>query len=229
MNPEHVLAILTSLADPGRLAGMARYGIDTSKALGVSIPDLRRTAKELKRHAEDRHALALGLWDTGVHEARILAAMVEDPAACGEAQMDAWAGDFGSWDLCDQCCLNLFALHPAAWDKVAAWSDRQEEFVRRAAFALAACLAVKAKKAPDAAFARILPLCEQASADPRNYVKKAVSWALRQTGKRNRALNAMAIQTAERIATQDEPAARWIARDVLKELNDPAVLARIKG
>ena len=228
MNPDAVLLQLKALADPSRLSGMARFGIVTGRALGVSVPHLRRTAKELKQQRPDRHGLALGLWETGVHEARILASMVEDPALCEQAQMEAWVADFNSWDLCDQCCLNLFALTARARDKALAWSGRREEFVKRAGFALMACLAVKDKNGPDSAFAPFFPALERECTDPRNYVKKAVNWALRQMGKRSPGLNRAAREAAERMATKDSPAARWIARDALRELTDPAVCARIK-
>ena len=193
---------------------MARFGITADRALGVRVPDLRRLARRL---APD-HELALALWDTGVHEARILASMIDDPAAVTEPQMERWAADFDSWDLCDQCCGNLFDRTPFAAAKAAEWSGRDEEFVKRAGFALMAWMAVHRKDEPDEAFRAFVPFIEREAHDDRNFVKKAVSWALRQIGKRNARLRGAAIAAAERISRDESRAARWIARDVLREL-----------
>lgn len=223
MDADAILNELRSIAQPENLPGMARYGIDTADALGVSIPALRKIARRLGKD----HTLARALWSSGIHEARILAAMVDDPDRLTSAQMDRWVKKFDSWDICDQVCSNLFDRTPFAYDKARAWAGRPETFVRRAGFTLMACLAVHDKAAPDAKLAAFLPLIVKGAGDDRNFVKKAVSWALRQIGKRNRALNAKALACAERIAKIDSKPARWIARDALRELTSPKVRARI--
>lgn len=205
---------LRSLADPANVLGMARYGISTTNTLGVSIPRLRAMAKRVGRD----HALALELWASGIHEARILAALVDDPAEVVEAQLERWARDFDSWDVCDGVCSNLFDRTPFAHAKAVEWSARKEEFVKRAGFVLMAALAVHDKKSPDSRFGKYLPLIEREAGDERNFVKKAVNWALRQIGKRNASLRAAAIETARQIRAIDSPTARWIAADALKEL-----------
>lgn len=225
MNPQaaDVLARLRAEADPEAVGGMARVGIQGQQVLGIKIPVLRKLARELGRD----HDLALALWESGVHEARILAAFVDDPQQVSEGQMERWAADFDSWDVCDQVVSNLFDRTPYAYEKAAAWTDREAEFVRRAGFAMMAALAVHDKKAPDSAFEAFLPLIEARATDGRNFVKKAVNWALRQIGKRNRALNAKAIQSAERIAQLDSPAASWVASDALRELISEKVQNRL--
>lgn len=202
---------------------MARFGINPDKALGVRIPDLRRLAKELGKD----HSLALALWKTGVHEARILASMVDEPERVTERQMESWVRAFDSWDLCDQVCGNLFDRTALAGRKTEEWMGREEEFVKRAGFALAAWRAVHEGGAPDATFARLLPAIEREAYDGRNYVKKAASWALRQIGKRNRALNSKAVASARRLAEAESPAARWVGKDALRELTSEAVRARL--
>ena len=238
MSPrERLTAVMGELAaqasDESR-AGMARYGINVTNALGVSVYELRRMAKALGAD----HDLALALWDTGNHEARMLASMVDEPAAVTEAQMEEWAAAFDSWDVCDQVTSNLFDKTPFAYDKVREWSAAEDEWVKRAAFATAAALAVQDKKAPDERFLAILELVRREAGDGRNFVKKAVNWALRNIGKRNAALHAAAIQTAEAIlasadtlavADRRDPAARsarWVARDALRELRSDKVLRR---
>lgn len=225
MTPDDILQRLHGLADPAATAGMARYGINTGKALGISIYKLRPLAREIGRD----HALAEELWASGIHEARILAGMVDDPKAVTEAQLERWVADFDSWDLCDQCCSNLFDRTPLAYQKVFEWSERQEEFVKRAAFALMAALAVHDEKAEDDAFIQFLPIIQREATDERNYVKKAVNWTLRQIGKRNLHLNARAIETAEAIHEIDARAARWIASDALRELTGEKVQARLRA
>ncbi len=209
-----VMTRLRSLANADNVAGMARFGINPANTLGVSIPTLRKLAREAGRD----HALALRLWRSGVHEARILAGMVDDPARVTSAQMERWALDFDSWDVCDQVCSNLFDRTPFAWEKATAWARRDEEYVRRAGFTLMACLAVHDKSAPDARFEPFFALIVAGATDERNYVKKAVNWALRQTGKRNAALRTRAIAVAERVRRLDSRAARWVASDALREL-----------
>jgi 3-methyladenine DNA glycosylase AlkD len=180
-----------------------------------------------KKHGRD-HGLALGLWRSRIPEARILASMVDEPEMVTERQMDAWARAFNSWDLCDQVCMNLFDRTPHAWKKVREWAKRDEEFVRRAAFALVACLAWHDRVAPDREFLRLLPVIKRGATDERNYVKKAVSWALRHIGKRNAHLNRAAIETAKGIKLLDSRSARWIASDVIRELESKAVKDRLK-
>ena len=220
-----VLERLREKARADQLDGMARYGIVTENRLGVSVPDMRRLAKELGKD----HGLALQLWKTGVQEARILAALMDDAHAVTEEQMEEWVKDFNSWDVCDQVCMNLFDKTPHAWKKVRDWSTREEEFVRRAAFSLIACLAWHDKKADDKMFVDLLPVIQDAATDERNYVKKAVSWALRHIGKRNLSLNREALQTARLIQKIDSRAARWIASDAIRELEGEAVQRRLKG
>jgi 3-methyladenine DNA glycosylase AlkD len=219
-----VVRTLERMGDPARRDGMARYGIDTSHALGISVTELRRLARGLGHD----HDLAAALWASGVHEARILASLVDEPARVSLAQMDAWVGDLDSWDVCDAVCGNLFDRTPFALDKAVEWSAREPEFERRAGFALMAWAAVHRKDLPDAAFSSLLPLIRDRSTDDRNFVKKAVSWALRQIGKRSAGLNTKAIRTAEEIERIDARSSRWIARDALRELRSDAVQARLR-
>jgi 3-methyladenine DNA glycosylase AlkD len=202
---ESVLGSLKSLSDHESVKGMSRYGINTKMALGVSIPRLRALARDAGRD----HALAQRLWDSGYHEARILASMIDDPSAVTASQMDAWVRDFDSWDVCDQCCGNLFDKTGLAYRKAMEWSAREEEFVKRAGFVLMASLAVHDKGAGDEEFVKFLAVVERESSDDRNFVKKAVNWALRQIGKRDRRLNGLAIAAAKRISRGDSRAARW--------------------
>lgn len=203
---------------------MARFGIHPKNTYGVSIPILRKMAKELGRN----HSLASELWESGVHEARILASMIDMPDEVTPAQMDRWVKDFDSWDVCDQCCGNLFDKTKAAHKKAAEWSSRQEEFVKRAGFALMAALAVHDKKTPNAKFLRLLKAIKRESCDDRNFVKKAVNWGLRQIGKRNLQLNKAAIRTAREIQKIDSKCARWIASDALRELTSAQVQRRLR-
>jgi 3-methyladenine DNA glycosylase AlkD len=210
------------MSDPSQLPGMARFGIRTDRALGgVGMPRIRALGKRLRPD----HDLALALWRTRIHEARLLAVFVDDAAAVTVEQMDAWADDVDSWDLCDNCCMHLFDRTPFALDRVHAWSSAEPEFVKRCAFATIAGLAVHDKAAPDSRFVELLPLCEREAWDDRNYVRKGVNWALRQIGKRNHALNAEAVACAERILAQGTRSARWIANDALRELRSEATKA----
>jgi 3-methyladenine DNA glycosylase AlkD len=219
---DEVLARLRGLAVPSRLPGMARYGIGTGNAVGVTVTELRGVAKELGR----QHDLARELWDSGVHEARILASLVDDPALVDDAQFERWAAEFDSWDLCDQVCQNLFRYAPAAWTKAAEWTARPELFVRRAGFTLMAGLAVAEKRADDERFAALLgPLADGAD-DDRPLVRKGASWALRAIGKRSSGLNRRAIETAEQLRARGG-AARWVGTDALRELTGPAVRKRL--
>jgi 3-methyladenine DNA glycosylase AlkD len=228
------LAALRAEARPDELAGMARFGMNPAGRLGVSVPVLRRLGRRLGRD----HALALALWETGIPDAQILAAYLAEPTHFTAAQMDAWTRGMASWDVCDQACSNAFAKQPAlAWERVPVWAQDQAEFVRRAAFALLAALAVHDKAAPDERFLDALPLIEAAAGDERNFVCKAVNWALRQIGKRNRMLNLAAISCARRIResaemvkppTLSSRAARWVASSALRELQSEAVQARLR-
>jgi 3-methyladenine DNA glycosylase AlkD len=223
VDADAVLDRLRALARPGGREGMARFGINPDRALGVRIPDLRRLARELGRD----HRLALALWRTGVHEARILASMVDQPDRVTRRQAERWVRDFDSWDLCDQVCGNLLEAQPWATEMAHRWAGRDEEFVKRAAFAVMAWRAVHARDAPDREFLDFLPVVEREAHDPRTYVKKATNWALRQIGKRNRRLHRAAIRTAERIGKQGSRPARWVAADALRELRGPKVLERL--
>jgi len=222
---EYVLETLKSKARPEQLEGMAKYGMAIEQRLGISVPDLRKFAKELGQD----HDLALELWKTGLSEARIVAAMVDDPERLTEEQMEEWVKGINSWDVCDQVCMNLFEKTPLAWEKIHDWSQRQEEFVKRTAFSLIACLAWHDKKAEDKKFTELFPVIKQGATDDRNFVKKAVNWALRNIGKRNRNLNKAVIEVAKEIQCLDSKAARWIAADAIKELEGEAVQRRLKG
>ncbi len=205
------------------VAGMARFGINPDGTLGISVADLRKIARELGRD----HDLAEALWQSGIHEARILGVLVDDPKQVTEEQAERWVVDVDSWDVCDQLCMGLLRKTPFAHAKAKSWCRRKETFVRRAGFALIATLAVHDKKAPDKTFAAYLPLIRRAATDERNFVKKAVNWALRQIGKRNPPLNAAALALAEELVAMDDKTARWIGRDAGRELTSDAVKARL--
>jgi 3-methyladenine DNA glycosylase AlkD len=221
---KEVLNQLRALADPEAAAGMARFGIKTDTAFGISVPTLRDLAKRIGTN----HDLAIELWESGYHEARILAALIGDPNLVTEALMEQWVADFDSWDVCDGCCGTLFDKTRFAYAKAREWSGRREEFVKRAGFALMAYLAVHDKHADDRVFVRFLGLIKRQSNDDRNFVKKAVNWALRQIGKRSRELNCRAIEAAIEIGARDSRAAKWIAADALRELREPKVRARLR-
>ena len=219
-----VMRQLRTVADPRVRKAQARFGIDTSRSLGLNAPQIKKLAREIGRN----HALAGQLWRTGVHEARALAVFVAEPAKVTEAQMERWARDFHSWDIVDGTCRYLFLYTPFAWKKAVAWSRRKEEFVKRAAFSLMAYLAVHDKQAPDARFLPLLEIIRREATDERNFVKKAVNWALRQIGKRSRSLNRATIATAKQIQKIQSSSARWIAADALRELTSPAVERRLR-
>jgi len=224
MKSREVISELRSRAKAADLPGMARFGITTDRALGgSSIPYLRWLAKRLGRD----HALAAELWASGIHEARILAGLVDEPGRVTNEQMETWAAEFDSWDVVDGVCGNLFDKTPLASAKATEWSSRGEEFVKRAGFVLMAMLAVHDKEAPDSMFEAWLPVIEREAGDPRNFVRKAVNWALRQIGKRNQPLNAKAIAAAERIQANGVRSARWVATDALRELRSEPVQARL--
>jgi 3-methyladenine DNA glycosylase AlkD len=219
-----VLRELKEVADPMVRAKLAYFGVNVPKAYGISAPVLHTFARHIGRD----QALAEELWSTAIHEARILAALIGEPEKVTARQMERWVRDFDSWDLVDTACCYLYAHAKPAWKKVYEWSSRRAEFEKRAAFSLAAYLAYKDKDAEDAKFERFLSVIERESHDERNFVRKAVNWALRNIGKRNMQLNAAAIRSAERIRQQDSRAARWIAADALRELKSGAVQARLR-
>lgn len=211
---QQVIAELKQYANPQSVEGMARFGIRPDNVLGISIPTLRKMAKELGKN----HTLALELWNAGIHEAQILASMIDEPRLVSLEQMEAWVNAFDSWDVCDQVCGNLFDKTPYAYQKAVEWCHREQEFVRRAGFVMMAELVVHDKKAPDEAFTPFFPLIQQYAVDERNFVKKAVNWALRQIGKRNSTLHIQAVNWAEAIGKMDSKTARWVAKDALREL-----------
>ena len=223
MQYSDIIKKLKSLSDPEAVEGMARFGINPESTYGVSIPDLRKMAKEIGAD----HALAQQLWASGIHEARILASMIDEPEMVTDVQMESWVKDFDSWDVCDQCCMNLLEKTEFAYLKAVEWSSNDKEFIKRAGFVLMARLAVSDKKADDTQFERFLPIIKREASDKRNFVKKAVNWALRQIGKRNLNLNKMAIKTAEEIQQIDSGSARWIASDAIRELTGEAIQKRL--
>jgi 3-methyladenine DNA glycosylase AlkD len=221
---EQVLRELKEKAKPENLAGMSRYGMAVECRLGVSVAAMREIAKSLGKN----HALALELWNTGLAEGKILASMVDEPEMLSEAQMNAWVLGFDSWDVCDQVCMNLFEKSPLAWKKISEWSKREEEFVKRAAFALIACLAWHSRTAKDEDFIKLFPILKRGAVDERNFVKKAVNWALRNVGKRNLNLNNAAIGLAKEIRQMDSKAAKWIGSDAVRELESEAVQKKLQ-
>ncbi len=221
---EVVLAKLKNKAKPDQIEGMSRFGMTAAGRMGVSVPDMRKIAKELGKD----HNLAVDLWKTGIPEAQILASMIDDPGKLTEAQMENWVLDFNSWDVCDQVCMNLFEKTPLAWKKILEWSDRDEEFVKRAAYALLACLAWHDKETDDEKFIGLFRVIVRGALDDRNFVKKAVNWALRNIGKRNRNLNKAAVKTAREIQLIDSRTARWVASDAIRELESEAVQKRLR-
>jgi len=223
MNLEEIIKELESLSNPENVEGMARFGIKSKKAFGVRIPELRRIAKIVGKD----HILAGQLWDAGYSETRILACMIDDPGMVTAGQIEKWVVDFDSWDICDQCCMNLFDKTSFAYKKVFEWSERDEEFVKRAAFTLMAVLAVHDKKASDEKFEQFFPVILREADDNRNFVKKAVNWAVRQIGKRNLNLNKKSVKLAEEIYKTDSKSAKWIARDALRELEGEKVQERL--
>lgn len=224
MKHENILKKLKALSNPKAVEGMARFGISAVNTYGVSVPNLRKMAKEIGRD----HSLAQQLWDSGIHEARILASMIDELNQVTKKQMDAWIRDFDSWDVCDQCCMNLFDKTPMAWEKAIEWTNREKEFEKRAGFALMACLAWHDKESLDKKFLVFLPAIKREADDDRNYVKKAVNWALRNIGKRNLNLNKKAIETAKEIQKMDSRSAKWIASDAIRELMSEAVQERLQ-
>ena len=219
-----VLGELRSLGEARNVEGMARFGIVAKNVCGVSKPKLDLLARKI---GKDRR-LALELWDSGVHDARILAGMIDEASQVTSAQMDKWVRHFDNWDVGDGTCCHLFVFCEPAWKKAIEWSRRNEEFVKRAGFALMAYLAYRDKAAANQNFLKLLTIIERNADDDRNFVRKAVNWALRNIGKRNLRLNRAAMRTAERISRQNSRAARWIAADALRELSSQAVQARLR-
>lgn len=213
------------MSSPANIAGMARFGIKPKKAFGISTPTLKAIAKEIGKD----HQLAESLWSSGIREARIIAALIDDPKFVTGDQMERWVLDFDSWDVCDACCMYLFDKTVYAYSKAMDWAEREEEYVKRAAFALMASLAIHDKKADDELFETFLPVIKRESVDDRNFVKKAVNWALRQIGKKNQTLNLAAIETAREIRLIDSRSARWIAADALRELTGEQVQQRLRS
>lgn len=234
MNCKTIISRLKSHKNPKNIAGMARFGISAAHTLGVNIPIVRNLAKEIKKsfsankktetekNKRNRHDLALELWDSGIHEARILASMINEPALVGKKQMEHWVRDFDSWDVCDQVCMNLFDKTEFAWVMPLEWSNRREEFVKRAGFALMAALAFHDKSSNDKKFLKFFPAIKREATDERNFVRKAVNWALRQIGKRNKNLRLQALKLAREIqaANPNNKTAKWIAKNAIRELNE---------
>ena len=219
-----IVAELERRGSRRNVEGMARFGIRAKICYGVAKPRL----DEIARRCGKSHTLALELWRTGIHDARILAGMVDEPAKVTAKQMEAWVREFDNWDICDGTCCHLFVFANPAWEKARAWSSRKNEFEKRAGFALAAYLAYRDKSAPDSAFRKYLKIIEREAWDERNFVRKAVNWALRNIGKRNIALNRAAINTAKRLHTSEISATRWVAADALRELQSDAAQARLR-
>lgn len=216
---------LRAMADPSKLPGQARFGIDVSNSLGISMTRLRPLARRIGRD----HALALALWDSGIREAQILATLVDDPRLVTQEQMERWAKDFNSWEVVDAACCNLFDRTSFRYSKAGEWAGREAEFVKRAGFSLMAGIAVHDRTATDEDLIALLPLIQREACDRRNFVRKGVNWALRQIGKRNLALNGAAIQAAVRIAGMECKGARWVAADALRELRSLRVQQRLTG
>lgn len=223
VSSSQILKKLKSLANPKNVQGMARFGISSKNTLGISMPVLRKMAKEIG----NGHRLASELWNSGFHEARILAGLIDETEKVTEIQIEKWAKDFDSWDVCDQVCSSLFDKTNFAWQKVIEFSKRKEEFVKRTGFTLMACLAVHDKKAQNKDFIKLLPIIKREATDERNFVCKAVNWALRQIGKRNKNLNKEAIKIAREILKIDNKTAKWIAADAIKELESEQIQKRL--
>jgi 3-methyladenine DNA glycosylase AlkD len=223
LTKKNVLDELRSLSDPDAVKGMARFGISATNTLGVSVPNLRLIARKVGKE----HKLAQDLWSSEIHEARILASMIDDPKLVDEKQMEEWVNEFDSWDVCDQCCGNLFDKTKFAYRKSVEWSGKDPEFVKRAGLIMMAELAVHDKTAPDKEFLKFLSIIEKSS-DERNFVKKAINWALRQIGKRNLFLNKEAIVVATRMRKSESKASKWIASDALRELKSDPVQIKLR-
>ncbi|MBI5807540.1 MAG: DNA alkylation repair protein [Ignavibacteriales bacterium] len=225
MTVDEVIQELKKFESSHNREGMKRFGINVEKAFGISVTKLRSIAKKIGKD----HQLAIQLWNSEIHEARILASMVDDPNLVTKSQMNNWVKDFNSWDLCDQVCSNLFCKTSYAEDKIFEWSKSKKEFIRRAAFSLIACLAVRDKKRRDEEFSIFFDLIKKYSTDERNFVKKSVNWSLRQIGKRSLFLNTKSINLAKEILMLNSNSAKWIAKDAIRELTNPNTIKRIKN
>jgi len=225
MTVDEVIQELKKFESSHNREGMKRFGINVEKAFGISVTKLRSIAKKIGKD----HQLAIQLWNSEIHEARILASMVDDPNLVTKSQMNNWVKDFNSWDLCDQVCSNLFCKTSYAEDKIFEWSKSKKEFIRRAAFSLIACLAVRDKKRRDEEFLIFFDLIKKYSTDERNFVKKSVNWSLRQIGKRSLFLNTKSIDLAKEILEISSTSAKWISKDAIRELTNPNTIKRIKN
>lgn len=228
MTTAEIIEELRQLSDPAKIADLDRYAIKTENAFGIRTPELKTFAREVKKLVANRHAAAAELWESRIYEARAVAFLIDDPKQVTPKQMDAWCSDFGNWATVDGACGYLFCRTPYAYDKAFEWAEREPEFEKRAGFSMMAYLAVHDKKAPDIKLLQFLPILEKHAYDERNFVKKAVNWALRQIGKRNANLNIAAIESAERMKNQGTRSARWIAADALRELHSASVIERLK-
>lgn len=222
MDVASILRRLKAQGSPENVAGMARFGIAVRNAYGVPLGPLKAMARELGRD----HTRAHALWATGNREARVLAIFTADPKQMTPAEMNRWVRDIESWDICDGCAIHLFRKTPFAWNLALKWARQKQEFVRRAGFALIATLAVHDKQAPDETFLEVLPLIESTSDDERNFVRKAVNWALRQIGKRNAVLRVAAMEVARRLGDSENKTARWIGKDAIRDINASLVRGR---
>jgi 3-methyladenine DNA glycosylase AlkD len=220
-----IVGELRRLGTRRNVEGMARYGIRAAKVFGVSKPKLDALARKIGKN----HALGLELWATGIQDAKILAGLISEPGKVTAAQMELWVRDFDNWDSCDGTCCHLFVFAEPAWQKAFAWTKRKDEFQKRGGFALAAYLAYRDKSAGDAKYVSFLKVIEREADDDRNFVRKAVNWALRNIGKRNLRLNRAAIATGRRLQKKESRTAKWIAADALRELEGEAVQARLRG
>jgi 3-methyladenine DNA glycosylase AlkD len=223
MTKDEVLAWLERQGTRRTVEGMARYGLPSDRAFGVTVGTMQAMAKRIGKD----HDLAEALWASGWYEARMMAAFVGDPRRVTRGQMNAWAADFDNWGICDTACFHLFDRTPFAWEKARQWSKSPREFVKRAGFALMASLVAHDKAAPDRQFLALLPLIEKGAHDERNFVKKGVNWALRAIGKRSAALNAAAVAVARRLSLSDQPSCRWVGKDALRELSNPKLRPRL--
>lgn len=220
-----IISRLKEKANTKNVEGMAKFGMTSTNRLGISVPDMRKIAKQNGKN----HDVAMELWDSKIPEAQIVAALIAEPEKLIEKQMEHWVKDINSWDVCDQVCMNLFDKSPFAWKKIHDWSERKEEFVKRTAFSLIACIAWHDKTLADEKLIELFPLIKRESTDERNFVKKAVNWALRHIGKKNQNLNKAAIKLAKEIKQIDSKSARWIANDAIRELESEKVQLRLKG
>ncbi len=228
MTTAEIIEELRQLSDPAKIADLERYAIKTENAFGIRTPEINTFAREVKKLVADRHATAAELWNSGIYEARAVAFLIDDPKQVTPEQMDAWCSDLDNWATVDGACGYLFCRTPYAYDKAFEWAERKPEFEKRAGFSMMAYLAVHDKKAPNEKLIQFLPVLEKHAYDERNFVKKAVNWALRQIGKRNASLNSAAVETAERIREQRSRPAGWIATDALRELQSNAVQEKLK-